>query len=56
MKLSSLIMFMCELDVKGCGLLIYLLNMCEVMRLHLYNALVDLDWDCEYGLIMFYVN
>ena len=29
------------------GLLIGLLSMCEVMELHMYIALVDLDWDCE---------
>ena len=38
---------MYELDVKACGLMIGLLSMCEVMWLHMYIALVDLDWDYE---------
>ena len=36
-----------ELDVKACGLMIGLLSMCEVMGLHMYIALVALEWDCE---------
>ena len=46
MKLSSLTMLMYELDVKNCGLMIDLLSMCKVMGLHIYIALIDLDWDC----------
>ena len=42
--------------VKAFGLMIGLLSMCEVMGLHMYIALVDLDWDCEEGLMMFYVK
>ena len=40
-------MLMYELDVKACGLIIGLLSMCEVMGLHMYIALVGLDWDYE---------
>ena len=40
----------------ACGLMIGLLSMCEVMRLHMYIAIVDLDWDRELDLIMFYVR
>ena len=43
MKLSSLAMFMYELDVKGCGLMIGLLSMCEVVGSKMYIALVDID-------------
>ena len=38
---------MYELDVKACGLMIGLLSMCEVIGLHMYIALIDLDWDCQ---------
>ena len=38
--------------VKAFGLMIGLLSMCEVMGLHMYIALVDLDWDCEEGLMI----
>ena len=34
-------------DGKACGLLIGLQCMLEVMWLHIYSELVDLDWDCE---------
>ena len=47
MKLSSFTMTMYELDVKVYDLMIGLLCTCEVMRLHIYIALVDIDWDCE---------
>ena len=47
MKLPSLSMLMYELDIKVCGLMIGLLSMCEVMGLHMYIALVYLDWDYE---------
>ncbi len=36
-----------ELYGKAFGLMIGLLSMCEVMGLHMYIALVELDWDCE---------
>ena len=32
---------------KACGLMIALISMCEVMGIHIYIALGDLDWDCE---------
>ena len=47
MKLSSLAMLMNKLDVKGFGIMIGSLSMCEVIRLHMRIALVDIDWDCE---------
>ena len=34
------------------GPLVSLLSICEVMRLHIYIALVCLDWDYEKGLMM----
>ena len=40
-------LLMYELDVKACGLMIGLLSICEVMRLHMYIVLVDLDWIYE---------
>ena len=40
-------MLLYELDVKACGLMIGLLSICEVMRLHMYIVLVDLDWIYE---------
>ena len=43
MKFSSLAMLIYELDIKVCGLMIGLLSMCEVMGIHMYIALVDLD-------------
>ena len=49
-------MLMYEFDVKIYGVMMGLLSMCEVMGLHMYIALVDLDWDCEEGLMMFYVK
>ena len=36
-------MLIYELDVKACGLIIGLLSMCEVMRIHMYITLVDLN-------------
>ena len=54
--LSSLAILMNEWDVKACGVMIGLLSMCEVVRLHMYIALVDIDWGNELGLIRFYVN
>ena len=35
---------MYEVHVKACSLFMSLLSMCEVMRLHMYIALVGLDW------------
>ena len=40
-------LLMYELDVKACGLMIVLLSILDVMGLHMYIALVDLDWDYE---------
>ena len=40
-------LLMYELDVNVCGLMIYPLSICEVMGLHVYIALVDLDWYYE---------
>ena len=37
----------CQVKDKACGLIIGLLGMNKVMGLHIYIALVDLDWDCE---------
>ena len=42
--------FNCYVDiwsVKACGPMICLLCFCQVMGLHMYNALVDLDWGHE---------
>ena len=36
-----------EMDGKACDLMIGLLSMWEVMGLHMYIALVDLDLDYE---------
>ena len=36
-------MLMYEFDVKACGLMIGLVIMCEVIRLHMYIALIGLD-------------
>ena len=47
MKWSPLTMSIYDLDVKACGLMIGLLSMCEVMGLHMYIALVDIDWGHE---------
>ena len=44
---SILVILMYEVNVKACGLMIGLLSMCEFMGLHMYIALVDLDWNCE---------
>ena len=44
MKLSSHTMFKYKLDVKACGLIISLLSMCEVIGLHVYIAILELDW------------
>ena len=41
-----------EFDVKGCALMIGLLSVCEVIGLHIYIALVDLDLYWEYGIIV----
>ena len=35
---------MYELSLNVCGLFVGLLSMCEVMALHMYIALVVLDW------------
>ena len=43
MKLSSLSILIYELDVKACGLMIGLLSMCEVMGLHMYISLEELE-------------
>ena len=43
MNLSMLHMIMYGVIVKACGLMIGLLSMCEVMGLHMYIALLDLD-------------
>ena len=40
-------MLMYEVNDKACGLFVSLVRMCEVMRLHMYIALVGLDWDYE---------
>lgn len=56
MKLSSLTMLTYELDIKAYGLMIGLLSVCEDMGLHMYTALVDLDWHCEKGFIRFYLK
>ena len=34
-------------DGKACGLIIGLLSMWETIGLHMYIALVDLDWEYE---------
>ena len=47
MKLPSLSILMYELDIKGFGLMIGLLSICEVMGLHMHIPLVDLYWECE---------
>ena len=45
------VIFTCLVDVWNelcaCRLLIGLLSMFEVMGLHMYIALVDLDWGCD---------
>ena len=45
------VVFTCLVDVWSewytCGFLIGLLSMCEVMGLHMYVALVDIDWGYE---------
>ena len=38
---ANLLMY--ELNSNACGLMIGLLSMCEVIRIHIYIALVDLD-------------
>ena len=43
-----------ELDVKACGLIISSLSMCEVRGIRMYIPVVDLDLDCDKGLIMLY--
>ena len=40
---SILVILMYEVNVKACGLMIGLISMCEVIRLHMYIALVDLN-------------
>ena len=47
MKFSSFTVLMKALDDKACGLMIGLLNMCEVMGSYMYVALVDFAWYCE---------
>ena len=44
------VVLMCYVDVlsvKISCLMKSLLSMCEVMRLHMYNSLVDYDWGHE---------
>ena len=36
-------LLMYELDGKACGLMIGILSICEVMGLHIYIALADLE-------------
>ena len=43
MKLSLLAMLMYKFYVKACGLMIGLLSVHEVMGLHIYIVLVDLE-------------
>ena len=45
-SLDEVVMLMYGLDVKVCGLMIGLLSMYEVLGLHMYIELVDLDLDC----------
>ena len=46
-KLTILLMIMYEVNDDACGLFMSLQCMCEVMGLHMYIALVGLDFDCE---------
>ena len=43
MKLSSLVIVMYYLVVKACGLMIGLLSVSEVMGIHIYIALENLE-------------
>ena len=45
------VVYACHIDIWSklyvCGLLVSELSMCDVMGLHMYIALVGLDWDYE---------
>ena len=41
MKFSTITMFIYDIYVKACGLIIGLLSMCEVIGPYMYIALVD---------------
>ena len=56
MKWFPLTMFIYDLDVKVCGLMIGLLSICVAMGIYIYIAQVDLDWGNDLGLITFYVK
>ena len=47
MKLSILLLMMYELKYDAYGLFLSLLSLCGIMGLHVYVALVGLDWDYE---------
>ena len=47
MRLSMFVLFMYEVHVKACSLLVGLLSMCVVMGLHMYIEIVGLDGDYE---------
>ena len=46
-KIFFTCLLMYELDVKACGLMIGLVSIWEVIGLHMYISLVDLDWNYE---------
>ena len=56
MKLSSLTMVICDLDVASCGLIIGLQSMCEVTGTYMCIAILDLDWGHDLSLIRFSVK
>ena len=41
------VMLMYDVNYNAFSLLIGLISKCEVMELHMYAELVDLDWDYE---------
>ena len=55
-KLSSLTIWLYDLDKKACGLMIGLLSICEVTGPYMYIVLVDLYWGRELGIMRYYVK
>ena len=46
-KVVYVTILMCQEMKKACSVMISLLSICDVMGLHMYSAIVDLDWDCK---------
>ena len=42
---TKVVMLIYEVNDDTCGLFLGLFSMCEAMRIHMYIALVCLDWD-----------